>query len=275
MFWDYLSQNPESIHQVMILFSDRGTPDGYHNMHGYSGHTFKYVNANGDFHYVQTHLRADRGFKTLTAENAVKLAGENADYGLAKLFEAIESGDKPSWTVYVQTMTPEQAEKFRYNVLDLTKVWPHKEFPLRPVGKLVLDEHVQNYFAEIEQSAFAPSHLVPGVEPSADPVLQSRLFSYPDTHRHRLGVNYQQLPVNAPVCPVANFQRDGPATYISQGARPNYQSSIAPLTYKQKSYAGAKHEKFLGHAQAELSEVTERAFFFLGFWSMLIAYVMG
>jgi len=259
-FWDYLSQNPESIHQVMILFSDRGVPNGYHHQHGYSGHTFKFVNANGDFHYVQIHLRADGGFKYLTQEEAVKVAGENPDYGIQALFEAIQSGQKPSWTVYVQTMTAEQAEKFRWNILDLTKIWPHKEFPLRPVGKFVLDSNPENYFAEIEQIAFSPSHLVPGVEPSADPVLQSRLFSYPDTHRHRLGVNYQQLPVNAPICPVANFQRDGPATFISQGARPNYQSSISPLTYKKKSYAGAKHEKYLGHAQAELSEVTELDF---------------
>lgn len=157
-------------------------------------------------------------------------------------------------------MTPQQAESFRYNVLDLTKVWPHKEFPLRPVGKIVLDENPQNYFAEIEQAAFSPSHTVPGIEPSSDPVLQSRLFSYPDTHRHRLGVNYQQLPVNAPVVPVANFQRDGPATFVSQGARPNYQSTISPLSYRAKPYSGThhKHEVWAGHARAHLSEITER-----------------
>lgn len=157
-------------------------------------------------------------------------------------------------------MTPQQAESFRYNVLDLTKVWPHKEFPLRPIGKIVLDENPQNYFAEIEQSAFSPSHTVPGIEPSADPVLQSRLFSYPDTHRHRLGVNYQQLPVNAPVVPVANFQRDGPGTFVSQGARPSYQSTISPLAYRAKPYAGThhKHEVWAGHARAYLSEITER-----------------
>jgi len=176
------------------------------------------------------------------------------------LFEQIEAGDYPSWTVSVQTMTAEQAESFRYNVLDLTKVWPHAEFPLRPVGKLVLNENPQNYFAEIEQVAFSPSHLVPGVEPSADPVLQSRLFSYPDTHRHRLGVNYQQLPVNAPICPVANFQRDGAMAFNNQGSRPNYQSSIQPLTYSKRSTYSATHEQFLGAAAADLSEVTELDF---------------
>ena len=167
----------------MILFSDRGTPVGYHHMHGYSGHTFKFVNAEGKFHYVQVHVRKDGGCKTYTDQEAGKLSGENPDVGIQLLFEDIEKGAFPSWTVYVQTMTPEQAEKFRYNILDLTKVWPHAEFPLRPVGKIVLDKNAQNYFAEIEQAAFSPSHLVPGIEPSADPVLQSRLFSYPDTHR--------------------------------------------------------------------------------------------
>ena len=159
-------------------------------------------------------------------------------------------------------MTPQQAEAFRYNVLDLTKVWPHKDYPLRPVGRVVLDENPQNYFAEIEQSAFSPSHTVHGIEPSADPVLQSRLFSYPDTHRHRLGVNYQQFPVNAPVAPVANFQRDGPATFVSQGARPNYQSTISPLTYRPKPYSGTehKHEVWAGHARAHLYEISEREY---------------
>ncbi|KIK63896.1 hypothetical protein GYMLUDRAFT_161842 [Collybiopsis luxurians FD-317 M1] len=267
---DYLGQNPESIHQIMILFSDRGTPNGYHNMHGYSGHTFKWFKADGSFVYTQLHVRANGGFKTFNNAEAGELAGSNPDYGIQSMFEAIESGNHPTWTVYVQTMTPEQAEKFRYNILDLTKVWPHSEYPLRPVGKLVLNENPQNYFAEIEQAAFSPSHLVPYIEPSADPVLQSRLFSYPDTHRHRLGVNYQQLPVNQPIVPVANFQRDGPATYISQGNRPNYQSSIQPLSYKgQKGTleGGVRdrereltHENFIGAAFRDLSEITELDF---------------
>lgn len=155
-------------------------------------------------------------------------------------------------------MSPEQAEQFRYNVLDLTKVWPHKEFPLRPIGKMVLNENPRNYFAEVEQAAFSPSHLVPGIEASADPVLQSRLFSYPDTHRHRIGPNYQQLPVNKPLVPVVNFQRDGPMAIDNQSHRPNYQSSLVPLTYKPKSYEQVKHELWLGHAAADLSFVTER-----------------
>ncbi|KIJ98964.1 hypothetical protein K443DRAFT_8777 [Laccaria amethystina LaAM-08-1] len=270
MFWDYLSQNPESIHQVMILFSDRGTPDGYHQEHGYSGHTFKWLKDDGSFVYVQVHLRAEGGFKTLDDATATRLAGEKPDYATQALFETIEAGKYPTWNAYIQTMTPEQAENFRYNILDLTKVWPHGEFPLRPIGRLVLDENPKNYFAEIEQVAFAPSHLIPYIEPSADPVLQSRLFSYPDTHRHRLGPNYQQLPVNAPLNPVANFQRDGPAAFVSQGNRPNYQSSIQPLTYARKKGTidssardlerESKHETFIGGAWRDLSEITELDF---------------
>jgi catalase len=270
MFWDYLSQNPESAHQILILFSDRGTPDGYHNMHGYSGHTYKLVKSDGSWVYTQIHLIADGGFKTFDDATAGKLSGENPDYGIQSLYETIEAGKPPSWTVYVQTMTPEQAEKFRYNVLDLTKVWPHGDYPMRPVGKLVLNENVQNYFAEIEQIAFSPSHTVPYFEPSADPVLQSRLFSYPDTHRHRLGVNYNQLPVNAPIVPVANFQRDGLMAINNQGARPNYQSSTAPLTYVENKGAihgsprdrerEANHETWVGGAYWDLSEVTELDF---------------
>jgi len=260
LFWDYLSQNPESIHQVLILFSDRGTPDAYHHMHGYSGHPFKLVNKDGKYVYTQWHYRADKGFKTLSSAKAGELAGANPDYGIQTLFEDIQKGDYPSWTVYIQVMTPEEAEAFRYNILDLTKVWSHKKYPLKEVGKIVLNENVNNYFAEIEQIAFAPSHLVPGIEPSADPVLQSRLFSYPDTHRHRLGVNYQQLPVNAPVCPVANFQRDGFMAINNQGSRPNYQSTILPLNHLEPTYTTRDHEVFLGSAAHELSEITDLDF---------------
>ncbi|KAK4701574.1 catalase, partial [Phenoliferia sp. Uapishka_3] len=260
MFWDYMSQNPESVHQFMILFGDRGVPDGYRFMHGYSGHTHKLVNKNGDFVYAQFHYRCDQGTKFLTQDVATKLAGENPDYSQQDLFEAIDRKEFPSWTLCVQTMTPAQAEEFRYNILDLTKIWPHSQFPLRPVGKLTLNENPQNYFAEIEQVAFSPSHLVSGIEPSADPVLQSRLFSYPDTQRHRLGTNYAQLPVNAPLHLPANFQRDGGMAFYNQGSRPNYQSSIQPLAYKTPTYSTLAHEQYLGAAVADLSFVSELDF---------------
>ncbi|KAL8290269.1 hypothetical protein RQP46_003208 [Phenoliferia psychrophenolica] len=258
--FDYASLNPESVHQFMILFGDRGVPDGYRHMHGYSGHTHKLANKDGSFVYAQFHYRCDQPIKFLTADVATKLAGENPDYSQQDLFEAIERKEFPSWTLHVQIMTQAQAEKFRYNILDLTKIWSHKEFPLRPVGKLTLNENPENYFAEIEQVAFSPSHLIPGVEPTADPVLQSRLFSYPDTQRHRLGANYNQLPVNAPLHLPANFQRDGPMAFYNQGARPNYQSSIQPLSYKKPTYSTAQHEQYIGAAVADLSFVTDLDF---------------
>ncbi|MBW0508547.1 hypothetical protein O181_048262 [Austropuccinia psidii MF-1] len=263
MFWDYLSQNPESIHQVMILFGDRGVPDGYRGMNGYSGHTFKFVNESGDFKYVQIHCLADqRRGAFLTQEEAVKKAGESPDYATKDLFQAIERGEYPSWTCYFQEMSAAQAEKFRYNILDLTKVWPHKEFPLKPFAKLVLNQNPINYHAQVEQSAFSPAHLPPGVEPSADPVLQSRLFSYNDAHLYRLGTNYTQLPVNRSLNPVANFQRDGfMALDDNQGNRPNYKSTIKPIQYARRPYNfPGDHEVFVGQAVADLSEVTELDF---------------
>lgn len=222
MFWDYLSQNQECIHQIMHLFSDRGTPYSYRHMNGYSGHTFKWVKEDGSFVYVQIHMKTDQGNKTFTNAEAGEMAGSNPDWNTQDLFESIEKGDYPSWTCYVQVLTPEQAEKFKWNIFDLTKVWPQGEVPLRPFGKFTLNKNPENYFAEIEQAAFSPSHLVPGVEPSNDPVLQSRLFSYPDTHRHRLGVNYQQIEVNKPLNAFNPFQRDGAmAMNRNLGANPN------------------------------------------------------
>ena len=233
MFWDYLSTHQECIHQIMQLFSDRGTPYGYRFMNGYSGHTFKLVQKDGSFNYIKIHLKSNQGIKTFTGEEAGKMAGENPDFATQDLFEAIQKGEHPSWTAYLQVMSPEQAEKFKYNIFDLTKVWPHDMVPMRRFGKLTLNRNVENYFAEIEQAAFAPSHLVPGVEPSADPVLQSRLFSYPDTQRYRLGVNYQQIPVNAPLNAFNPHQRDGKmAVNGNYGANPNYPSSYRPLTYQ-------------------------------------------
>ncbi len=234
MFWDYLSQNPESIHQVMILMGDRGIPDGYRFMHGYAGHTMKLVNKNGEWVYTQIHLKSEQGTKFITQEDS---ANKSPDYSQKDLFEAIENGDFPKWSVEVQTMTAKQAEevweKQGINVFDLTHVWPQKQFPRRKIGMMTLDENAVNYFAEVEQVAFNPAHMPPGIEPSADPVLQSRLFSYPDTHRHRIGVNYQQLPVNASKTgyQYGNFQRDGAMAFMNQGARPNYLSSIDPIQF--------------------------------------------
>ncbi|CAG5100510.1 Similar to Cat: Catalase (Drosophila melanogaster) [Cotesia congregata] len=224
MFWDFLSLRPESTHQVMILFSDRGIPDGYPHMNGYGSHTFKLVNNNNEFVYCKFHYKTDQGIKNLTAEEAAKISSQDPDYAIRSLYNTIAKKEFPSWTFYIQVMTEQQADKFQWNPFDLTKVWPHKEYPLIPVGKLVLDKNPSNYFADVEQLAFDPAHMVPGIEPSPDKMLQGRLFAYSDTHRHRLGPNHLQLPVNCPYKSISimNYQRDGSMTIHDQDGAPNY-----------------------------------------------------
>jgi len=225
MFWDFFTLRPESSHQVSFLFSDRGIPDGYRYMNGYGSHTFKLVNKDGNPVYCKFHYKTDQGIKYLTQQQADGLASTDPDYSIRDLYNSIAKGDYPSWTFYVQVMTFEQASQFMWNPFDLTKVWPHADFPLLPVGKLVLNRNAKNYFAEVEQLAFAPSHMVPGIEPSPDKMLQGRLFSYADTHRHRLGANYLHIPVNRPSdkVKVANTQRDGPGCVTdNQQGTPNY-----------------------------------------------------
>ena len=270
MFWDFLTSNQESIHQVMQLFSDRGTPYSYRHINGYSGHTFKWIKPDGGFNYVKIHAKTDQGSKNMTAEEARKMAGVNPDWHTQDLFRAIERGEHPSWTCYVQVLSPEQAKKFRWNIFDLTKVWPHDEVPLRRFGRLTLDRNVENYFAEMEQVAFSPSHLVPGAEPSADPMLQGRLFSYPDTQRHRLGVNYQQIPVNCPLRAFNPYHRDGSMSVNGNyGANPNYPSTFRPLQTSSVK-ASQEHEQWAGAAVSELIPVTEEDYEqATGLWKVL------
>ncbi|KAH9508982.1 hypothetical protein Btru_048464 [Bulinus truncatus] len=224
MTWDFFTLRPETTHQVLFLYSDRGTPDGYRHMNGYGSHTFKIVNKDGAFNYCKFHFKTDQGIKNLLADAAAKLQGTDPDYATRDLYNAIAEGNFPSWTLYIQVMSPEEAEKFRWNPFDLTKIWPHSEFPLIPVGKVVLNRNPKNYFTEVEQIAFSPAHMVPGVEPSPDKMLQGRLYSYTDTHRHRLGSNYLQIPVNCPFnTRVKNYQRDGPQCVTdNQDGAPNY-----------------------------------------------------
>jgi catalase len=260
MFWDYLSTHQESAHQVMHLFSDRGTPYSYRHMNGYSGHTYKWIKPDGHFNYVQIHCKTDQGSKTFTNEEAGELSSTNPDWHTQDLFETIQKGEYPSWTCYVQVLSPEQAKKFRWNIFDLTKVWPQGKVPLRRFGRFTLNKNPENYFAEIEQAAFSPSHMVPGVEPSADPVLQSRLFSYPDTHRHRLGVNYQQIPVNCPLRAFSPYQRDGFMTVNGNyGANPNYPSSFRELAFRSVK-ASQEHEKWVGAVVSKQIPVTDEDF---------------
>jgi catalase len=224
MFWDFLSLTPESIHQVTILFSDRGTPATYRNMNGYSSHTYKWYNNKGDFFWVQYHFKTNQGIKNLTLEESKRISGEDPNHATRDLYKAIEQGDYPSWTLEMQILTAEQFKDFRWDIFDITKVWPHKEVPPITIGKLVLDRNPANYFAEVEQAAFCPGNVVPGIAISPDKMLQARVLSYHDTHLHRLGPNYHLIPVNAPRnAPESSYQRDGFMRVDANGAGgPNY-----------------------------------------------------
>jgi catalase len=223
MMWDFWSLNPESLHQVMILFSDRGTPDGYRKMNGYGSHTFSMINNKNERTWVKFHFKTMQGNKTLNQAQAEELKGKDPDYSQRDLLEAIANGDFPKWALKIQIMTDEQSKKFRWNPFDLTKVWPHAEYPLSDVGVMELNEIPANYFADVEQAAFAPAHVVDGIGLSPDKMLQGRILAYPDAHRYRLGANYEQIPVNRPICPVNHYQRDGMMrTDGNSGDSPNY-----------------------------------------------------
>ena len=209
-FWDFLTLNPESAHQTMILFSDRGIPADYRHMNGYGSHTFKWYNDAGETFYVKYHLKSCQSIKNLTEDEAEQIRGANADHATEDLFKAIAAKNFPAWTMYVQIMTAAEAENFSgFDIFDVTKVWPHKAFPLREVGTLTLNRNVENYFCEVEQAAFSPGNFVPGITASPDKLLQGRIFAYHDAHRYRLGANYTQIPVNRPKCEVHNYQAGG------------------------------------------------------------------
>jgi catalase len=217
MQWDFWSSKPESAHQVTWLMGDRGIPNTLRNMNGYGSHTYLWENAAGVKHWVKYHFKTDQGIEFLTQADADRIAGEDAEYHRRDLFDAIKRGDAPSWTLFVQLMPIADAADYRFNPFDLTKVWPHGDYPLIKVGRLRLDRNPENFFAQIEQSAFEPANLVPGIGPSPDKMLQGRLFSYPDAHRYRIGPNYLQLPVNQPKVAVHSYNRDGAMAYINGG----------------------------------------------------------
>ncbi len=207
--WDFWSMLPEALHQVTINMSDRGVPASFRHMHGFGSHTYSLINSDGRRVWVKFHFITQQGIKNITEEKAEVLRGKDPDSSIRDLFEAIERGDFPRWTLYFQIMTEDQARTHRDNPFDLTKVWSHKEFPLIEVGVMELNRNPENYFAEVEQSAFSPAHIVPGIGFSPDKMLQGRLFSYGDAQRYRLGVNHDLIPVNRPHCPVHTFHRDG------------------------------------------------------------------
>jgi len=223
MMWDFWSLNPESLHQVMILMSDRGTPIGYRHMHGFGSHTFSMINLENEKVWVKFHFITLQGIKNFINEEAVEWKGKDPDFAQRDLVEAIERKEFPKWAMKIQVMTQEEANSFPFNPFDLTKVWPHKDFPLIDVGEIELNQIPRNYFADVEQSAFAPAHVVDGISYSPDRMLQGRILSYPDAQRYRLGGNYEQIPVNR--CPymVANFERDGLMSVNGNGEdAPNY-----------------------------------------------------
>jgi len=215
--WDFWGLSPESTHQVTILMSDRGTPDGFRQMNGYGSHTFRWVNKSGEAFWVKLHFKTRSGIKNLTREEAGKLQAD-ADYATRDLQTHLDAGKTAEWDLKIQVIPEIDGFGYKWNIFDVTKVVPHSDYPLIPVGKLVINRYVDNYFAETEQVAFSPGHLVPGMEPSLDKMLQGRLFSYPDTHRHRLGANYDQIPINCPYrAKVHNGQRDGPMRIDKNG----------------------------------------------------------
>jgi catalase len=224
MFWDFLSLTPESIHQVTILFSNRGTPRTFRNMNGYGSHTYMWYNEKGEYCWVKYHFKTEQGIDNFTGDEAARMRGTDPDCTTRDLSEAIARGEHPSWRLEVQIMTPEQAKEYRFDPFDITKVWLHADFPPMDVGRLVLNRNPENYFAEVEQAAFSPANFVPGIGPSPDKLLQGRLFSYHDTQRHRLGPNYHLLPINAPrVAKVSNYERDGAMrSDDGGGSGPNY-----------------------------------------------------
>src|SRR6266540_4597092 len=225
--WDFWTLSPETAHQVAILMSDRGTPRSYRRMNGYSSHTYSWMNAAGERFWVKYHFKTVQGIDTFTLAEADAMVSEDPDFLRRDLWDAIASGDAAEWRLEMQIMPFEEAADYRFNPFDLTKVWPHADYPPVTIGRMVLNRNPENYFGEVEQAAFEPANMVPGIGPSPDKMLLGRLFSYPDTHRHRIGPNYQQLPVNQPKVPVHSYNKDGAMRYRHNGDQPVY----APNSY--------------------------------------------
>ena len=230
MQWDFWSLSPETAHQVTWLMGDRGIPKTWRHMDGFSSHTFMWVNAKGEKFWVKYHFKTDQGIEYLTQAEADRIAGVDADYHRRDLFEAIRNGEHPSWTLHMQVMPFEAAKSYRFNPFDLTKVWPHKDYPLIEVGRLTLNRNPTDFHTEVEQAAFEPNNLVPGIGLSPDKMLLGRGFAYSDAQRARLGVNYKQIPVNRPQSPVHSYSKDGAMRV----------HNVADPVYAPNSYGGPK-----------------------------------
>lgn len=244
-YWDFMSLSTESTHMMTWVFSDNGTPANYRQMDGFGVHSFKWINAEGKITYVKYTWKSKQGVVNLSADEVREVQGRDFNHATRDLHDHIEQGNFPQWELNVQLMPVEDLDLWSFDPLDPTKVWPESHYPLISVGTMTLNRNPVNFFAEVEQSAFSPSILVPGIEPSEDKLLQGRLFSYPDTQRYRLGANYLQIPVNCPYAPVRNHQRDGlmnvmqdpsPVNYEPNSLEespkedPRYQDSVVPVT---------------------------------------------
>ncbi|KAI5460161.1 catalase [Mariannaea sp. PMI_226] len=262
MFWDFHVHNQEGIHALMHLFGQRGIPASLRNINGFSVHTYTLNKSDGSYVYVKWHFKPDDGIKTMDAEEGVRLAGSQPDYHVKDLFNAINKGDFPTWSVFIQVMKPEEVDSAPIDIFDDTFTWPFEKYPLRLVGRITLNKNPSNYFQDIEQACFSPSNMVPGIGPSADPVLQARMFSYPDAHRYRVGPNYFQLPPNRPQNPVyAPYIRDGPGTMNGNyDGDPDYVFSGLRPVEMSKRVQVPTHERWSGSVTAFATSVTDKDF---------------
>ena len=236
--WDFWTLLPEALHQVTIVMSDRGIPASYRHMHGFGSHTFSFINAANERHWVKFTFKTQQGIKNLSDSDATDLVGRDRESAQRDLFDSIEKKDFPRWKLCVQVMPEKDAGSYHVNPFDLTKVWPHKDYPLMEVGILELNRNPENYFADVEQAAFSPANVVPGISFSPDKMLQSRLFSYGDAQRYRLGVNHHQIPVNAPKCPFNSYHRDGAMrTDGNQGATIGYEPNSKGEWQEQPNFS--------------------------------------
>jgi catalase len=222
MQWDFWTLRPESAHQVTFLMSDRGTPRTWRNMNGYGSHTFLWISDSGEKFWVKYHFKTVQGAENFTDAEAKAIIADEPDFHIRDLYDSIAQGNAPEWRLEMQIMPFEEAADYRFNPFDLTKVWPHGDYEPITIGRMVLDRNPESYFAEVEQAAFEPANMVPGIGPSPDKMLLGRLFSYPDTHRHRIGPNYLQLPINRPLSPVHSYNKDGAMRYHHSGDQPVY-----------------------------------------------------
>ncbi len=250
MQWDFWTLSPESAHQVTVLMSDRGTPQSWRHMHGFSSDTYMWENASGEKFWVKYHFRTEQGIQNMTGADARAMRAEDLDYHRRDLWDAVARGDKPSWRLEMQIMPIAEAASYRFNPFDVTKVWPHQDYPLIPVGRMVLDRNPENFFAEIMQVGFDVANMVPGIGPSPDKMVLGRMFAYGDSNRYRTGPNYEQLPVNRPAGEVHNYNKDGPMRFRHNGNQP---------VYAPNSYGGPRADSQRYHDLGWLIEAGEIA----------------